>query len=279
MNINLNSLKNNPTLLIAGAAASISALAALYYFFSERSSSGKDGEVEPAIPLETVHDIMTEMLDKIKFLAVKTSRALPAIKQQFGNQLDHISDRDILKMFMLQHFEGSVGEIQEQLLQEHGVDEDELEEATNYYANSGDKLLGEILEKIKKIHYEFGGDSLDDDDSSSKRERKTLAFDTIIEILESLSDKVADATEAYVTQFKKVHGLPTSYELKEKFQVGMIQLSDQCEKEILDSYDLTQADFQEAIVLNQSNPLLQQTVMALQYKNQQQLMRHGIQMQ
>ncbi len=91
--------------------------------------------------------------------------------------------------------------------------------------------INEIIEKIRRMHSEFGG-SIGDDSSSGEslavvKEKKSYTFDTILEILEALSARVGNATESYVVAFKKEYGLPNTPILLEKFQTGMMGMSEE----------------------------------------------------
>jgi hypothetical protein len=111
-------------------------------------------------------------------------------------------------------------------MQEKDISESELQEAKEYYERNGDKTIKEITSKIKKMYGEFGGD-VDEGDQGAVERKKTLSLDDIVEVIQTLSDRVGAATDAFVTAFKKQYGHPNSAELLNLFQEGMIKMTEE----------------------------------------------------
>ena len=114
------------------------------------------------------------------------------------------------------------------------MDEVELEEATRYYASRGDGRLQEIVSKMQLMHKQFGGSNDGDDESgrggsgdAGSGETKDMSLGEVIGILQTLSEKVGQATDRYVEEFKSRHGLPQSQDLMMQFQQGMLEMSEQ----------------------------------------------------
>jgi hypothetical protein len=53
-----------------------------------------------------------------------------------------------------------------------------------------------------------------------------LSEDEVLKLLELLADKTADATEEFVEGFMSQYGNPNTQDLRERFQEGMIELSE-----------------------------------------------------
>merc|ERR1712000_563393 len=108
---------------------------------------------------------------------------------------------------------------------------------------------------------------------------KDMSLGEVIAVLQALSERVGNGTDEYVEEFKRVNGLPESKDAMMRFQQGMLEMSEAMESAVLEAYGVTQQDFQQALMANQNDPVLQQTVMAMQMANQQRLAAHGIQLQ
>jgi hypothetical protein len=113
------------------------------------------------------------------------------------------------------------------------VDEAELEEATRYYASRGDGMLQEITSKIQQMHKQFGGtnDGCVESGSSMGGEEggagRDLTLEEVIGVLQTLSDKVGEATDRYAEDFKSQYGLPNNQTLMMQFQQGMMEMSEE----------------------------------------------------
>lgn len=59
---------------------------------------------------------MAKILEKVKFIALKMSRAAQHIKQQVEQQGQQMSDMDVMRGFILPHFETAIQEAQEEIL-------------------------------------------------------------------------------------------------------------------------------------------------------------------
>jgi hypothetical protein len=70
----------------------------------------------PALELEETQKIMAKILEKLKFVALKHSRAGQHIKMQLEQQGQQMNDEDVMRHFILPHFENALEELQEEIL-------------------------------------------------------------------------------------------------------------------------------------------------------------------
>lgn len=90
-----------------------------------------------------------------------------------------------------------------------------------------DPKISEIVSKIRKMHSEFGGENDDSEVRTVSKSKVALTIEKATQILESLSDKVSNATESYCQAFKTEYGVPDSPLLQQKFQAGMMEISEE----------------------------------------------------
>jgi hypothetical protein len=115
-------------------------------------------------------------------------------------------------------------------LQEHDIEEGELEEAALFYSTRGDAKLKEIISKIQLMHKQFGGENPStqaamDSSSNAVTSQQELTLSQVINLLQSLSEKVNAATNQFIEEFKETYGLPKGNNMMQ-FQQGMLQMSE-----------------------------------------------------
>lgn len=174
--------------------------------------------------------ILTALLEKVKLLTAKMVNAANNIKQQIQSQGQDMEDSKIMSNFILPHFTSGYRDIQNQILSEFDVEEFELEEATKYFIAEGDEKVKEIAKKIRKFYHTCGGDvDLDDGEdisSATTSSKGILPFEMVVEMLEVISQVVSAKTDEYITAFKEEYGVPRDRESVERFQQGMMSLSE-----------------------------------------------------
>ena len=187
----------------------------------------------PALTEEETVAIMTTILDKLKLSAARMVKAAENIKQQLAQQGQEMEDKVIMANFILPHFETAFKEIESQVYEDKDVEEHEVEEATYYYIEHGNATLKEAGKKIRLIYKEFGGEveeSADfevDQTGASQRSSVNLGVKEIVGVLNSIGEKMSNATDGYIETFVQTYGSPNSPELLESFQTGMIALSEE----------------------------------------------------
>lgn len=92
-------------------------------------------------------------------------------------------------------------------------------------------MIQEITSKIQQMHKQFGGtnDGSGDSNSAGGEEvsGRDLTLEEVVGVLQTLSDKVGEATDNFVETFKSQHGLPNNQTLMMQFQQGMMEMSEQ----------------------------------------------------
>lgn len=185
---------------------------------------------------------MSKILDKLKFVALKHSRAGQHIRMQLEQQGQTMAEEDVMRHFILPHFENAFESAQEEVLdvfflynpdltylKEFDVEEGELEEAALYYSSRGDAKLKEIISKIQLMHKQFGGEnpstSAAEGASSAMVSSQELSLGQVISLLQTLSEKVNAATDSFIEEFKETYGMPGGSNMMQ-FQQGMMQMSE-----------------------------------------------------
>jgi len=143
----------------------------------------------------------------------------------------------------------------------------------------GHKELKDVVNRINTLHKEFGGSvEVDDGDGEDNgRPVRDLSVVEVVALLETLAERMGDVTDSYVEEFKAEHGVPTEATIG-AFQEGMMSLSEDMEKEVLEEHGVSMLEFQRAVKRNQTSTAIQSTIMKMQMENQMRLQSHGIPM-
>ena len=206
----------------------------------------------PALTEEETLRVLSKVFDKLKIQAARMVTAAENIRAQIEQQGQHIDDDKLMKHFILPHFETSMAEVYAKAYEENDIDADELDDATDYYGKNGHKEIKAITNKINILHREFGGNvEVDDDENDSGNPLRDLSVQEVVEILETLAERMGDVTDSYVEQFKEEHGIPDQHTIM-AFQEGMMALSEEMEKSVLEEYKITMLEFQKVRVRDES---------------------------
>ena len=196
-------------------------------------------------------------------------------KQQIAAQGQEVDDIQLLKALILPHLETGIKEIQEEVLNEYDADDDELEEAVNYYLEQGDEELADITKSLKTIYKQFGGDLPDEESVGSS---KDFELHEVVELFQELVTMIVEHTETMVKKYIKENGVPSTSMQKADFQSELASITDTAEKVFLAERGLTTTDIQQLLLKHQSEPAIQQTFMSMQFQTQRILQSHGISM-
>jgi hypothetical protein len=277
--------------------ASAAVLAAATVYLAAKGPSADSG-LAPALTEEEATAVMTAILDSLKLTATRFLRHVEQMKQQIAAGGQSVPEKELMK-YMLPHFETALKEIENTVYTDKDVEASEVEDAVNTYIAAGHEKLSEICQKIRLIYKEFGGELDGGEESSdmgagvgssgaagekgtgsSGGSGKDVSLNDVLEILTVLSEKIGGLTEEYVAEFIEQHGLPNGdAELTQRFQMGMMALSEQAEKVVLEEFAISITEFQQAVMANQASPAIQQKIMEMQFENQQRMMQQGIKMQ
>lgn len=206
-------------------------------------------------------------------------RGAENIKQQIQAQGQHIEDAQLMKSFILPHFDTGFEEIQKEVLTELDIDEADLEEAFNYYYSEGNPALKDISDRIRTIYREFGGAIEEDAGEANAAPPKEIDSRQFMALLNDLTGQLIEHTQQYVVAYVEEHGVPASMDTMEKFQHGLLSLTEGVEKALLDENGLTQMDFQSTLMKHQHSPEVQEIFIRMQRENERVMTENGIRMQ
>jgi hypothetical protein len=182
----------------------------------------------PAITEEEASEIMKTIMDKIIKLVPKLLQGADGIKQQLAQQGQQMEDKQLMKMFILSHLETNLADFQKEALEKYGVDDDELQEAVDYYIKEGNRSLEEISKRIKLIYNEFGGESAEEEEKAPElsANAKSISIDHVIALMEDLGEKMKSFANIYCLRFIEANGVPQSQQQLEKFQIGLMETAE-----------------------------------------------------
>ena len=80
------------------------------------------------------------------------------------------------------------------------------------------------------MHKQFGGENPStqgamDTSSTAMTSQQELSLSQVINLLQSLSERVNDATDQFIEEFKETYGMPNGSNMMQ-FQQGMLQMSE-----------------------------------------------------
>ena len=275
-------MSNKALIVYLGLSAAAGA-AAYYALRSKASGSAPDDgkELAPALTEDEAVEIMKNIYDRVRMVAVRMAQAAEGIKAQLAQQGQEMDDRKLMKTFIYQHFVDQLEQIQGDVLTEFDAEEAELEDAVTTYQSS-EAQLKEYVQKIKALNYQFGGDDLSASDTANGtglgEPLVEMSIDEVVEVIGTLTDRINDAMDDFVNGFKEQHGEPDQSALGFQFQFGLMQLTEKIEKEVIESTGISQTSFQKSIETHSSHPRVQEAFMRMQMNNGQKLAEHGIQM-
>lgn len=267
---------NKQLALAAGAVAS--GIFVVYSLMSYARTSSKD--LLPALNEEETLDIMEKMLNQMKLQANNMLNAHANIKQQIAAQGQQMSDKDIMVNYILPHFDSLLTELQSNVLDQCDVELCEIEEAVDYYEPKVLELA-EVVFKMKTIYHEMGGDvDLDYAEQRAGEEldanAREITSKELMGFLRSLSAKMSEQLGGYADAFIGQYGIPRTQEHKQAFQIGMMTLSEDAQKETLAEFKMSETELQRSLMENQTNEELQMIFISMQVDSTQILASKGI---
>lgn len=261
------------TALVAAAV-----VAAGYGAYSWLFSGAASSDLAPAVTEEEARKIMGKIVEAVKLNVPRFVRAADSIKQQIAAQGQEIEDAQIFKSFILPHLENSIREITQATLDEFDIDEDELEEAVDTYIEQGDDALKHFSEQLKMIYKQFGGEVASEQaEAVAKRgESFDMSLEDVVTLLEEMVEMMVSHIDQYCEQFVAAYGVPKEQAAVNKFQMGLMQVTEEVEKELLSSRGMISTDFQNILMKYQTEPKIGELFMMMQMQNKHVLMEHGI---
>lgn len=204
--------------------ATLVASSALAYSYLTPSSSN----LAPAMEEKEAKEIMSAIMKKLKMLVPKLLTAAQNIKMQIEQQGQEVDDAAVLKHYILPHFTTNLQEIQNMVLEEFDADEDELEEAVEYYIARGDEELASMSKSIRAMHMQFGGDSeLEAPATAPAKGSKAADMDVndVVAMLRELATQMVQYSDDFCGKFVDENGIPSDQQSMEEFQYGLMAVS------------------------------------------------------
>eukprot|EP01039_Chlorochromonas_danica_P011870 gene11870-13397_t len=264
----------NPTqtTLLASAALGVAGLAA-YSFFGNKKST-----LAPALTEEETRDMMNSILSKMKMNASKYLQHAQKVQQQFLAQGQQISEEQVMQFLILPQFEEAIKSFQDEICQENDVDDDELEEAFNYYLERNDEELAEISKQMIAIYKGFGG-AIADDEVTGSSDAANLSEADFIELLHEVMETIIEDTTIFVRDYVSENGKPGSPMEMQMFHSELMKTNNQSEASVLSKRGLTNHDLQQLMAKYQQSQEAMQIFAMMQIQVGRIFQNYGIQMQ
>eukprot|EP01041_Mallomonas_annulata_P012697 gene12697-26751_t len=264
--------QRNPLMFAVSGMAAATALGICLYSFSGTNNQSSDSDSGPALTEQDTTKVMAAFLEKLKLVAIKHKRAADNIRQQVEAQGQQIDERQLMAGYMLPHFETALKDLTTQILEEYNIEEDELQESVAYYIKEGNLKLKEISKSVNNYYKQFGGE-IDEEEisyptnqksSSSTSSNQDLSLDEFSRVLDKLTELLSTATDGYLQAFKEKYGVPTTTEVAEQLQQGMMVISEESEMKAYESFGLNADQFNNAIAKYQATEEVQGAIARIQ---------------
>lgn len=204
-----------------------SGLAAYLTLF--RNSSGNK-KLAPALSEEEAQEILSEIVDRIKFALPKLVKYAEGIKQQFAMQGQEIDDHQLLKSVVLPNFEKQLHAIQIAVLDEHDACDDEFEEAINEYLDNGDEDITELANTLRTMYEQIGGEIEKPEEKTADGKKvvnRDLNLKDLTSLIDLLTERMLEKTAEFCSTYIEKHGTPTDMKSMERFQIGLLHASEE----------------------------------------------------
>ena len=214
------------------------AVAASGYYLLARGAGDEDESDEPTIAPQTIVEIFEELFVRMRESIERMVKSI----QEHKNSGNHIPEQ-YLAQVILQNFESTLVEAQEEVFAQHGVEEDDLREAVDFFTEAEHREVVAAVEKFQQLYTQIGGSveaDLPDD----------LDVDVMCGLLEEYMDAMLSAQEDAV-KLALAAGRPIS---GEELQARIQKPVQEKTAEVLGRYGLSQMQLQTAIKQFQEDP-------------------------
>ena len=143
------------------------AVAASGYYLLARGAGDEDESDEPTIAPQTIVEIFEELFVRMRESVERMVKSI----QEHKNSGNHIPEQ-YLAQVILQNFESTLVEAQEEVFAQHGVEEDDLREAVDFFTAAEHREVVAAVEKFQQLYTQIGGSveaDLPDDPLSGPR--------------------------------------------------------------------------------------------------------------
>lgn len=275
-------MTSRSTVLGLGALAAVSVMAYQYW------TSGEDsGDALPALTAEETEEVLQALVSQAKELVIKSQGVEANIKQRFASQGQQCDDAQLREHLLVPTFLKDFEAAEAEVLSTFDVDADELREAAEHFTAEGSKQVEELSEAIKQCFRAVGGTVASNSPAnrvavaapSAGSSGQTLSLDNVLQLLSTLASILNAKTDEYITAYKSEHGLPQDQMGFQRFQMGMVQVSEVTEKEVLVAHGLTEDGFRQALMSYKDEQAVMEVMMVIQQQSQMILQKHGMMMQ
>ena len=214
------------------------AVAASGYYLLARGAGDEDESDEPTIAPQTIVEIFEELFVRMRESVERMVKSI----QEHKNSGNHIPEQ-YLAQVILQNFESTLVEAQEEVFAQHGVEEDDLRDAVDFFTEAEHREVVAAVEKFQQLYTQIGGSveaDLPDD----------LDVDVMCGLLEEYMDAMLSAQEDAV-KLALAAGRPIS---GEELQARIQKPVQEKTAEVLGRYGLSQMQLQTAIKQFQEDP-------------------------
>lgn len=222
----LTSQNSSPAQIGLGVAAAVVSLSVLSSFLV----GGSKDDLLPALTEDEAKTVMEEIINSTKLVAPKLIAMGQQMQQQYKAQGQELDDETITKYILHPQFTSFLKDAQEKTLEKYNVDEDEMEDAINYYTGVGGNAdLIDMRNSLRMLYKQFGGEVDEDGVDLAGGEMGGSAgpegdWDEmkLLMVVDSLKNAVISATDEFVGNFVVEQGAPASHAQVETFQLGMM---------------------------------------------------------
>ena len=128
------------------------AVAASGYYLLARGAGDEDESDEPTIAPQTIVEIFEELFVRMRESVERMVKSI----QEHKNSGNHIPEQ-YLAQVILQNFESTLVEAQEEVFAQHGVEEDDLREAVDFFTEAEHREVVAAVEKFQQLYTQIGG--------------------------------------------------------------------------------------------------------------------------
>ena len=276
-------MTSRSTVLGLGALAAVSVMA--YQYWASREDSG---DALPALTAEETEEVLQALVSQAKELVIKSQGVEANIKQRFASQGQQCDDAQLREHLLVPTFLKDFEAAEAEVLSTFDVGADELREAAEHFSANGSKQVEELSEAIKQCFRAVGGTVASNSPAkrvttitapSAGSSGQTLSLDDVLQLLSTLASILNVKTDEYITAYKSEHGLPQDQMGFQRFQMGMVQVSEVTEKEVLVAHGLTEDGFRQALMSYKDEQAVMEVMMVIQQQSQMILQKHGMMMQ
>eukprot|EP00639_Heterosigma_akashiwo_P001236 CAMPEP_0194572580 /NCGR_PEP_ID=MMETSP0292-20121207/9099_1 /TAXON_ID=39354 /ORGANISM="Heterosigma akashiwo, Strain CCMP2393" /LENGTH=270 /DNA_ID=CAMNT_0039423579 /DNA_START=11 /DNA_END=823 /DNA_ORIENTATION=- len=260
------------TTVVLGGSAALAALSAASYFlfFKKEGKTVTDGVEDvdvielPDITKAQVLEIFTTINQNMQAKVRELTQQLDQISQQMKAAGQALPEKEI-HAYLSQEFESHLKKVEEQVLEKYKTDEDELEEATEYFEEQGDEEVKAVVRQLEVMYEAMSG-------TAKKKEAPAdLTREKFLALLPVYFGSMSKALAGLVEEAARKGITPQSPEMQ---QLVATQLDARALK-TMQEQGLDNEVFNAGLQKFHEDPEVFQKLQEYQMLNQQQMMQMG----